>query len=143
VDLRRVFETKGLNWWTIASGIGMNFVLTTVFFLLVTSLVNEETNEILYSLGVSAGAFSIPLLTAYVCGRLADERYLTYALYPLIGFLVLAVPGILFAGLFGVLVVGFGILGAVNGASLAARRAIRRRREIYGTDDPAGKDKTA
>jgi energy-coupling factor transporter transmembrane protein EcfT len=103
--------------------------------------VTEETNEIVSSLSISVGAFFVPLLTAYVCGRLADERYLTYALYSLIGFLVLSVPGILYSGIFGFLVVGFGILGAINGASLAARRAMRRRREIYGPEDK-GEEKT-
>jgi len=135
VNFAKIFETKGLNWWVIASGVGMNFVLTVALLLVSTVLVTEETNEIASALSVSAGAFLIPFLTAYVCGRLADERYLTYAFYPLVGFLVLAVPGVLYSGMFGFLVVGFGILGAINGASLVARRAMRRRREIYGPED--------
>jgi hypothetical protein len=140
VDFRRVLQPQGLNWWLVASGIGMNFILTTIFLLTVTALVSEETNEIAYSLTLSVGSFLIPLLTAYICGRLADERYLTYALYSLAGFLVLAVPGVLYAGMFGFLVVGFGILGAINGAGLVAQRAMHRRREIYGPEDEAGEE---
>ena len=71
---------------------------------------------------------------------ISGERYMTYAFYPLIGFLVLSVPGILYSGVFGFLVVGFGILGAINGATLVARRAMRRRREIYGPEDEGGKE---
>ncbi len=141
MDFRKIFDTKGLNWWLIASGIGMNFVLTVFLLLASTVLVTEETNEIVSSLSVSVGAFFIPFLTAYVCGRLADERYLTYAFYPLVGFLVLSVPGVLYSGMFGFLVVGFGILGAINGATLVARRAMRRRREIYGPEDEGGEEK--
>jgi hypothetical protein len=43
----------------------------------------------------------------------------------------------------GFLVVGFGILGAINGATLVARRKIRRRREIYGPEDEGGKEEAA
>ena len=142
MDFRKMIDPQGLNWWMVASGIGMNFVLTVTLLLAATVFVTEETNEIVSSLSISVGAFFVPLLTAYVCGRLADERYLTYALYSLIGFLVLSVPGILYSGMFGFLVVGFGILGAINGASLAARRAIRRRREIYGPEDEGGEEET-
>lgn len=143
MDFRKIMNTEGLNWWMVASGIGMNFVLTVTLLLAATVFVTEETNEIVSSLSISVGAFSIPLLTAYVCGRVADERYLTYALYSLIGFLVLTVPGIIYSGMFAFLVVGFGILGAINGASLAARRAMRRRQEIYGPTDEGGEDKTS
>ena len=48
----------------------------------------------------------------------------------LVGFLILAVPGVVFAPMFGLLTVGFGVLGAVNGATLAARRSMKRRRAI-------------
>jgi hypothetical protein len=105
----------------------VNFVLTSFLFLAMTALTAEGVPPAVYTLTMSAGAFLIPLLTAYVCGRLGDERYLTYAFYPLIGFLILAVPGVLYAGTFGLLMVLFGILGAFNGATLAARRATRRR----------------
>jgi hypothetical protein len=143
VHFGKVFDIQGLNWWVIASGIGMNFVLTLALLLATTVFVTAETNEIVSALSVSVGAFLIPFLTAYVCARVADERYLTYAFYPLIGFLVLAVPGIFYAGMFGLLVIGFGILGAINGATLVARRKIRRRREIYGPEDEGGKEEAA
>jgi len=140
VNFGKIFDIQGLNWWVIASGIGMNFVLTLALLLTATAFITEETNEIVSALSMSVGAFFVPFLTAYVCGRVADERYLTYAFYPLIGFLVLAVPGIFYSGMFGFLVVGFGILGAINGATLVARRAVRRRHEIYGPEDEGGKE---
>lgn len=140
MNFGKIFDIQGLNWWVIASGIGMNFVLTLALLLTATAFITEETNEIVSALSMSVGAFFVPFLTAYVCGRVADERYLTYAFYPLIGFLVLAVPGIFYSGMFGFLVVGFGILGAINGATLVARRAVRRRHEIYGPEDEGGKE---
>jgi hypothetical protein len=99
-------------------------------FLAVTTLAAQGASELVFTLAISAGSFLAPLLTAYVCGRLSDERFLTYAFYSLVGFLILAVPGILYAGLFGLLTVGFGILGAFNGATLAAHRSAKRRRAI-------------
>jgi hypothetical protein len=145
VNWKRELEPSGLNWWTVVSGMGMNFLLTSVLFLTMIGLTGEGTpseegappaggmSPVMYTLAMSAGAFLIPLLTAYVCGRLGGERYLAYAFYPLIGFLVLAVPGVLYAGMFGLLVVLFGALGAFNGATLVARQAARRRHVI---DEP-------
>jgi hypothetical protein len=130
VDWKAAFSPSGLNWWTVVSGMGMNFLLTSFLFLGVTTMVAQEMPEATITLAMSAGAFFIPLLTAYVCGRLSDERYLAYGFYPLVGFLILAVPGVLYARLFGLLTLGFGILGALNGTSLAARRGARRRHAI-------------
>ena len=132
MNLKRVMNTEGLNWWTVVSGIGLNFVFTAFLFLTMTAFSEQGLAPWLYTVTMCVGAFLIPLITAYVCGRLADERYLTYALYPLVGFLILTVPGILFAGVFGALITAFGVLGAFNGANLVARRAMKRRREIYG-----------
>ena len=134
MNFGKIFDIQGLNWWVIASGIGMNFVLTAALLLTATVFITEETNEIVSSLSISVAAFFIPFLTAYVCSRLADERYLTYALYPLIGFLVPIVPGLLLAGGFALLVAGFGILGAINGAYAVARREARHR-HTDGTND--------
>ena len=132
MDLKRVLNTEGLNWWTVVSGIGLNFVFTAFLFLTMTAFSEQGFPPWLYTILMCAGAFLIPMITAYVCGRLADERYLTYALYPLAGFLIVTVPGILFAGVFGALIAAFGVLGAFNGANLVARRAMKRHREIYG-----------
>jgi hypothetical protein len=130
VDWKGAFSPSGLNWWTVVSGIGMNFLLTSLLFLGVTMLAAQGASAGVFTLAMAGGAFAVPLLTAYVCGRMSDERYLAYGLYSLAGFLILAVPSVLYAGLFGLLTLGFGILGALNGASLAARRGAKRRREI-------------
>ena len=141
-----MFNPEGLNWWTVVSGMGMNFVLTSMFFIaLIAFTGGASTGEegapptsglppALYTLAMSIGAFLIPLLTAYVCGRVSGERYMTYAFYPLIGYMILAVPGVLYAGVFGLLLVLFGVLGAFNGATLAARRGARRRHSITKSD---------
>ena len=130
MNLKSMLEPKGLNWWTIVSGMGMNFILTAVLFFMITGLTEIENGQILYTLAMSASGFLIPLFTAYICGRLSDERFMAYAFYPLIGYMILAVPGILIAGAFGFLIVAFGVLGAFNGATLAARRAMRRRHTL-------------
>ncbi len=93
LNWNRLFDTQDLNWWTIVSGIGLNFVLTSFLFLGATPLVSADAPEAVFVTVICLGAFAIPLLTAYICGRLADECVLTYAFYPLIGFLILTVPG--------------------------------------------------
>jgi hypothetical protein len=135
VDWKRVFDPQGLNWWTVLSGMGMNLILTAFLFLAVTAWTAQGASEVAYTLAMCAGAFVIPLASAYACGRLSDERFLTYGLYSLVGFLILAVPGIVFAPMFGLLTIGFGVLGAVNGATLAARRAMKRRRAILELEE--------
>ena len=135
MNWNRLFDTQDLNWWTIVSGIGLNFVLTSFLFLGATPLVSADAPEAVFVTVICLGAFAITLLTAYVCGRLADERFLTYAFYPLIGFLILTVPGVLASGVFGLLVIGMGILGAFNGANLAARRAFKRRQRYRVNKD--------
>jgi hypothetical protein len=127
MNWEEMFNPQGLNWWLIVSGIGLNFVLMTFLMLVVIYAAQNEFNPNLITIVMSLGGFLIPLLTAYVCGRLGDERFLTYAFYPLIGYLVPVLFGILSSGVFGLLMVLFGVLGAFNGGTLAARRASRRR----------------
>jgi len=141
LNWKQELEPGGLNWWTVVSGMGMNFILTSFLFLAITALTQGAAPPeegagapAVLTLAMSAGAFLIPLLTAYICGRLSDERYMAYAFYPLIGYLILAVPGVLYAGMFGILLVLFGVLGAFNGATLAARRAARRRHTVTKPD---------
>jgi hypothetical protein len=122
VDWKRVFEPTGLNWWIVASGIGTNFLLAMALFVLLTVLRAAGLDRTLYLLLACGGAFSAPFFTAYLCGRLAGERYLSYAFYPLVGFLLPVVPGVLLAGLWALLLAGFGFLGAWNGALLLQRR---------------------
>jgi hypothetical protein len=131
VDWKRVFEPAGLNWWIVASGIGTNFLLVMALFFLLTLLQATGLDRTFYLLLACGGAFSVPFCTAYLCGHLAGERYLSYAFYPLIGFLVPVVPGILLAGMLALLLAGFGFLGAWNSALLLQRRAAQRREAIY------------
>lgn len=132
MDWKRIFDLKGLNWWVVLSGMGMNFILTSFLLLWATSALAQETDTppMFVTPVMAIGGFLIPLMTAYVCGRLTDERFLTYAAYPLLGYLIPVVPGILTSGVFGMLMLAFGFLGAFNGATLAARRAMKRRHQI-------------
>jgi hypothetical protein len=130
MNLRQQLDPQGLNWWTVVAGMGMNFVLTSFLLLGVAGLAAQGTLQIGGMLLIVIGGFLIPLLTAYVCGRIMDERFLAYGLYPLVGFLVVAVAGVLSSGVLGLLFAGFGVLGAINGVALAARGAMRRRHTI-------------
>ncbi|MFN2232555.1 MAG: hypothetical protein ACK2VA_22500 [Anaerolineae bacterium] len=146
MDWKRVVEPGGLNWWIVAAGIGTNFLLIVVLFALLALLRASGLDSGPYLLLACGGSFSIAFLTAYLCGHLAGERYLSYAFYPLAGFLVPVVPGILLAGGLALLLAGFGLLGAWNGALLLQRRAAHRRDAIYRSfaqDEPADKNPAA
>lgn len=133
---RRFLEPEGLNWWIILSGIGMNLVLTMLLLIGVVLLrLPEQANRVVV---LSLGAFLIPLATAYVCGRIGDDRFMAYAFYSLLGFLIVTVPGLLAVGLIGLLVIAFGVLGAFNGALLATRLA-RRPRHVPPGPPPSHK----
>ena len=113
----------------------MNFILTILLFLLLAYTATIGIHEIAYTLIMCLGGVGVPLLTAYVCGRIAGERFLSYAFYSLAGYLILTVPGILYVGMFGILMVIFGVLGAFNGAHLAARSQYKRRHYIEDDQD--------
>jgi len=127
MNFDRIFNPQGLNWWIVVSGIGMNFVLMTFLVLGVVYAAQTGINPTLFTTAMSLGGFLVPLLTAYVCGRMGDERFLAYAFYPLIGYMMPVLFGMTSAGVFGLLMVVFGVLGAFNGGHMAARRASRRR----------------
>jgi hypothetical protein len=148
VDWRRIFELGGLNWWIIASGIGTNFMLTVVLFFLLAVLRTAGLGSTVNLLLACGGAFSITFFTAYLCGCMADERYQSYAFYPLAGYLAPVTVGILVSGVPALLLAGFGFLGAWNGALFMQRRAAQRREAIYRSSSqhaspdfyPPGKD---
>jgi hypothetical protein len=134
MNFDRMFNPQGLNWWIIVSGIGMNFVLMTFLVLGVVYAAETGINAAVSTTAMSVGGFLIPFLTAYVCGRMGDERFLAYAFYPLVGYLMPVLFGLTSAGVFGILMIVFGVLGAFNGASIAARRA-NRRKHYMGDDE--------
>jgi drug/metabolite transporter (DMT)-like permease len=131
----RIFSPQGLNWWIIVSGIGLNFVLMAFLMLGVIYAAESELSAALVTTVMSLGGFLIPLFTAYLCGRMGDERFLAYAFYPLVGYLIPIVFSVAGGDILGVLLmVAFGGLGALNGGNLAARRATRRRHSISGDE---------
>lgn len=143
MDWKRIFEPVGLNWWIIAAGIGTNFLLTVVLFVLLALLRATGLDSAPYLLLACGGAFSVAFLTGYLCGRLAGERYSSYAFYPLAGYLLPLAPGVLIAGLPTLLLAGFGFVGAWNAALLLQRRAARQRDAIYrfsAEHEPANKN---
>ena len=127
MNLDRMFNPQGLNWWIVVSGMGMNFVTMTFLVIGIVYGAENGLNPAVSTLIMSIGGFLIPLLTAYICGRMGEERYLAYSFYPLVGYLMPVLFGLTSAGVFGILMILFGVLGAFNGGTLAARRASRRR----------------
>jgi len=136
MDWKKIFDLHDINWWTLLAGMGANYALVSFLFLGITFAESQGMAPALYTLLMLGGGFLIPLLTAYICGRLTEERYMTYCLYSLVGYLLLIAPGVLRSGLPGLFMVFFGLMGALNGSHLAAMRASRRRHAIQDTEPP-------
>ena len=108
----------------------MNFVLTSFLLLAVPIATALGLTPEVVTLLMVVGGFLIPLGTALVCGWLSDERFLAYALYALVGYLIPVVPGLFSSGLFALLMIAVGVMGAFNGAVLAARASARKRQRL-------------
>ncbi len=129
MNLNRIFNLKGVNFWLLASGIGLNLIavmlyLTAGYF----SLVREQGVSLWIELFLALGAFLAPFLIGLVLALWAgDGRGPTYSVYGSFGgvapLVVVAVPN----GIFGILLLLFWLLGGVNGGMLA--EIIRHRGE--------------
>jgi hypothetical protein len=126
MNLNKMFEMGGLNLWIVASGNGLNLILAGMV-LLGVAVLGEEGGGLSQVLLI-LGTFLSTAFVAFICGRMERERYQSYALYTLPGNLLLTVPGILFGGLMGLMVVVVAVLGALNGARFAEMTVERHAR---------------
>ncbi len=119
------FEIGGLNVWVVAAGNGLNLILEG---LVVLGAAAMGSGGELSQVALVLGTFLSTLVVAFICGRLERERYLAYAGYTLPGNLLLTVPGVFVAGVFGVMLVAVAVMGALNGARLAEMSVPRHSR---------------
>ena len=124
---KSLVNLSGLNYWLIASGIGLNLIFTYLAILLTFAGLNvgpqavEGTQLILMAL-----IFLSNLLTGWLIGWMADDnRGPTYGLLSSLSSVGLIVTIILPAGILGILLAVVALAGGINGGVLSMRRQKR------------------
>jgi len=124
---KSLVNLSGLNYWLIASGIGLNLIFTYLAILFTFAGLNvgpqavEGTQLILMAL-----IFLSNLLTGWLIGWMADDnRGPTYGLLSSLSSVGLIVTIILPAGILGILLAVVALAGGINGGVLSMRRQKR------------------
>jgi hypothetical protein len=121
---KSLVNLSGLNYWLIASGIGLNLIFTFLAILFSFHSLNigpqavEGTQLILMAV-----IFLSNLLTGWLIGWMGDDnRGPTYGLMSSLSSVGLIVTVILPTGILGILLAVVALAGGINGGVLSLRR---------------------
>jgi MFS family permease len=124
MNWKELFNLRGINFWWLASGVGLNLswavvVLLFIFRVLSAGIDTVENMQLVLMVGFFIG----PLVIGWLIGRWADDgRGPTYGLIGSIGSLVLILYAVLPSGPLGLLVALVALAGGLNGGLLSQRR---------------------
>ncbi len=124
MNWKALFNLRGINFWWLASGVGLNlswaiFVLLFVYRVLSAGIDTVDTMQLVLMIAFFLG----PLLIGWLVGRWADDgRGPTYGLIGSFGGLPLILYTILPSGPLGLLVAVVALAGGLNGGLLSQRR---------------------
>lgn len=126
MNLKYIFNLRGINGWHLANTLGWNFLGTSAVLLAIYYLLEKNpTRIVFFQIFLLIGFFLVPLTGGLLFGRLAgDNRGLTYGVVgslvsvALSLFLVLPSGGIL-----GVMLAIIAVAGGLNGGLLGYKRA--------------------
>jgi len=128
--LRSMLNFRGINWWTLLSGIGLNFIITTFASLGGTYLAtNEATAEVYTRFGpllMVIVLFAVYVLAGFIVAKIADDVPTKHSFLSSLG----AVFPLIFAGVIGlnpflVMLALIAVAGNLNGGMLAIPRSRR------------------
>ena len=124
MDWKSLFDLRRLNYWLLASGIGLNMIWTYMTLLITLPLLSGgESAAAGIQLGLMLSVFVGALLAGWLTGKLADDsRGPTYGLVGSLGSVGLIVFAILPAGILGLLAAIITVAGGINGGLLSLRR---------------------
>lgn len=121
---KSLINPTGLNYWLIASGVGLNLIFTfmtlylTFYGLIVEPQAIEGTQLVLMVM-----IFLSNLLTGWLIGWMADDnRGPSYGLISSLGSVGLIVAVVLPTGILGLLLAVVALAGGINGSVLSLRR---------------------
>ena len=122
MDWKQIFNVQGLNFWLLASGIGLNVIFTygTMVFLIALLESNLSLMQAAFILFTFLGTF----FTGWLTGKLAhDNRGPSYGVISSLGsvgllFYILIPSG----GLLGIMIIVIALAGGLNGGLMSMTR---------------------
>jgi hypothetical protein len=123
-----LFNLRGINWWTLLGGIGMNFIIT-IFLALSGAYLGlvEETAEAYAEFGLPAIVLALFLacgLAGFIVARIADDVPVKHSFVASLGAVTpLAAVGILSFNPLPIMMALVAVAGNLNGGMLAMRRS--------------------
>jgi len=125
--LKELLNFRGINWWTLVAGMGLNFVIT-VFSSLAGAYfaTNEATAESYQQHGavlMMLVVFVVCLLAGFIIAKIADDVPVKHAFLSSLGAFVpfLAMAVLTFTPML-LMLAAMSVAGGLNGGMLAVRR---------------------
>ena len=131
---KELFNFRGVNWWTLFGGIGLNFVITLFIALAGAYFAAEGAmSEALQQYGALLSMLAILIacgLAGFVIAKIADDVPVKHsflsslgAFVPLVAMAVLTFsPHMLYESLQWLMLAAVAVAGGLNGGMLAVRR---------------------
>ena len=125
MDLKELLNLQGLNYWLLASGFGLNAVLTVMVFILLLQFLENQVGTVGgIQLMMMVGLFGVNFVTALLVGKMAND--LRGPTYGIIGSLSSAVITLFVliptGGVFGLLAAVVALAGGFNGGVMTLPR---------------------
>ena len=126
MNLKDIFNLRGINAWHLANTLGWNFLGTSAVLLVIFYFLEKNPTAIVFfQIFLVIGFFLVPLTGGLLFGRLAgDNRGPTYGV---IGSLVSATLSLLLVlpsgGILGVMLAISAVAGGLNGGLLSYKKA--------------------
>ncbi len=124
MNWKTLFNLRGINFWWLASGIGLNLCWAVVLLLFVFRVLSAGIDTVdSMQLVLMLAFFLGPLAIGWLIGRWADDgRGPSYGLIGSFGGLALILYAVLPSGPLGLLVAFVALAGGLNGGMLSQRR---------------------
>lgn len=122
--MRQFLSLKGINWWLLASAVGLNFIWSGAVLFAVAFLLGAQGA---FAGGIQVGmllaCFGLPFLIAWLIAAMAgDGLGPNYGIYGSLGAAVPLLIVVGSSGIFGVILALTTFLGGLNGGMLSMRR---------------------
>ncbi len=124
MNWKALFNLRGINFWWLASGIGLNLIWAAVVLLFVFRVLSAGIDTVENMQLVMMVCFFLgPLVIGWLIGRWADDgRGPSYGLIGSFGSLALILYAVLPSGVLGLLTAAVALAGGLNGGLLSQRR---------------------
>ncbi len=124
MNWKTLIDLRGINYWLLASGGGLNLIWTFGVLLIVFRvLTGSEQTVAGAQIGLMIGVFGGTFLVGWLIGKMAgDNRGPTYGLVSSLGSVSLIIFVVLPTGVLGLLVIIMALAGGLNGGLASLKR---------------------